>query len=643
MGERMMKKRVIGLLITAVLMISACLSTITTQATSAQATRNDVIVALKIMSADSSGDLNLNKDASRASFSKMLARASSFNQSYSKSKMTLYSDVRNTHKFSGYIKNAVDHNWMSGYLSGYFRPSKNISLGEAIHAICGLLGYTTSDFEGSVSSGEWAIYKKNKLNKNISKKASEGLTREDCVNLFYNLLTAEAKTGQLYGTVLGCTYDPDGDVDDMALITSKIKGPIVATQGWKNKSAFSFTNSNTKYYRNGKTSKSTAINVNDILYYSKALNRVWSYNERATGVFQAALPNRISPSGVTISGKDYQLETKAVKKAFSTSYGDINIGDTVTVMLGKDGGIAHVVTKDLEKSVVVGVVLDSDERASQLVDQAAIVTYIRMIDSLGNVHEYEFEDTKTTYNAKDVVQVSFVDGEPVATKLVLETINGIFNYTNKSYAGYRVASDVNILDLAGDVYMTIQPERLDGVTLNSASVLYYETNVNNEITDLILNNCTGDLYQYGIMTSSLETTLSNDITGSGNYGGSYTMILDGGQKKLSSSGRTFGIGTISKYTPMGVALDTNGQILAMQTLTYKSVTAISSGSVRSGSTYYTLADNVVVYLKEKGLQNYYLTELDKIADVDSYLISAYYDKGEASGGRVRLIIAEPKN
>jgi hypothetical protein len=638
-----MKKRIIGLLMATVLMVSACLPGVIAKAASAQSTRNDVIVALKIMSTNASGSIKPNKKVTRGSFSKMLARASSFNQSYSKSKMTLYSDVKNTHKFSGYIKNAVDNNWMSGYLSGYFRPGKTISLREAIHGVCGLLGYTSGDFEGSVASGEWAIYKKNKLNKNISKKASQGLTRKDCVNLFYNLLTAETKNGQLYGAVLGCTYDEDGDVDDMALITSKIKGPIVATQGWKDKSAFSFTNSKTKYYRNGKISKSSAINVNDILYYSKALNRVWSYNERATGVFQSATPNRISPTGVTISGKTYQLETKAVKKAFSTSYGDINIGDTVTVMLGKDGSIAHVVTKDLEKSVVVGVVLESGERSSQLVDQAAIVTYIRMIDSLGNVHEYEFEDTKTTYNAKDVVQVSFVNGDPVATKLVLETINGIFNYTNKSYAGYRIASDVNILDLAGDVYMTIQPERLDGVTLNSASVLYYETNINNEISDLILNNCTGDLYQYGIMTSSSETTLSNDITSSGNYGGSYTMILDGEQKKLSSSGRTFGIGTITTTTPMGVALDTSGQILAMQTLTYKSVTAISSGSVRSGSTYYTLADNVVVYLKEKGLQNYYLTELNKIADVNSYLISAYYDKSEASGGRVRLIIAEPKN
>lgn len=641
-GECNMKRKIAGLLAVILLLTSVYTPGMQVQGATAQSTRNDVIVALKIITVSSSGSILPDKKVTRGQFSKMLARAASFNQTLSKSKTSVFRDVKNTHTYSGYIKNAVDNGWMSGYLSGYFRPSKTVSLKEAIHGVCGLLGYEAGDFEGSIADGEWALYKKLKLNKNISKKSNQGLTRKDCINLFYNLLTAKTKTGQIYGEVLDCPFDSEGKVDDMTLITSKIKGPVVATQGWKSKTAFSFVNSKTTYYRNGKKSQSSAINVNDILYYSKGLNKVWSYNERATGVFQSASPNRISPTSVTISGASYTLETAAVKKAFSASYGDINIGDTVTVMLGKDGEIAHVVSRDLENAVVSGVVLESGTRASQLTDQAALVTYIRMIDSLGSEHEYEVENTTTTYTKNQVVQISFINGEAVAGKLVLDTINGTFDYTSKSYAGYRIASDVNILDLAGDVHKTIQPERLNGVSLNSADVLYYEANINNEITDLILNNCTGDLYEYGILLSASETNLTNDITGSGNFGGSYTMLLNGEQKQLSTNGSTFGIGTVARATPAGVALNSRGEILGMQTLTYKSVTAIGSGSVRSGSTNYTLADNVTVYLKERGKSTYYLTELDKIADLDTYLVSAYYDKGEAKGGRIRLLIAESK-
>lgn len=638
-----MKRKIAGLLAVIMLVASIGMPGMEAQAATAQSTRNDVIVALKIMSTNSSGDIQASKKVTRAQFSKMLARASSYNQTLSKSKTSLFRDVKNTHTYSGYIKNAVDNGWMSGYLNGYFRPAKQITLKEAIAGICGLLGYENSDFEGSIASGQWAVYKKLKLNKNISKKSTQGLTRKDCVNLFYNLLTATTKSGQKYGTVLDCPFDESEKVDDMTLITNKIKGPVVATQGWKSKSAFSFTNSKTKYYRNGKNSKSAAINVNDILYYSKSLNKVWSYNQRATGVFQAANPNRISPTSVTISGTTYDLETKKVKKAFSASYGDINIGDTVTVMLGKDGQIAHVINKNLENAVISGVVLESGTRASELTDQAALVTYIRLIDSLGNQHEYEVEDTTTTYVANNVVQISFVNGEAIANKIVLDTINGTFNTKTKYYAGYKISDDINILDLAGEAYMTVQPERLNGVVLNDANVLYYETNINNEITDLILNNCTGDLYQYGILLSSSETTIVNDIIGNGNFGGNYTMLLNGEQKQLLTNGRTFGIGTVSKATPAGVALNSSGQVIAMQTLTYKSVTAIGSGSIRNGSTNYTLADNVVVYLKEKGKSTYHLTELSKITDLNTYLVSAYYDKGEAKGGRVRLLIAEPKN
>ncbi len=608
-----------------------------------QSTRNDVIVALKIMEKDSSGSMKPKKKVTRAQFAKMLVRASSYNQTPGKSETTLFRDVKRTHRYSGYIQDAVENGWMSGYLSGYFRPSKTISLREAVQGVCGLLGYTNADFEGNVASGQWAVYKKLKLNKNIEKKASQGLTRKDCVNLFYNLLTAGTKDGRVYGQALDCPFDEAGKVDDMTLITNKIKGPVVAAQGWKSKSAFSFTNANTIYYRNGKKSQSSAIVVNDILYYSKDLNKVWSYNQRATGVFEAASPNRISPASVTISGEVYELETAKVKKAFSASYGDLNIGDTVTVMMGKDGGIAHVVARDTDRAVVSGVVLESGKRASKLTDQAALVTYVRMIDSLGHEHEYEVEDTDHTYNKNQPVQISFVNGETVINALVLDPINGTFSNKNQSYAGYRVSEDVAILDLAGDVSASIQPERLDGVTLNSANVLYYETNINDEITDLILNNCTGDLYQYGILLSAAETNMGNDILGNGNYGGNYTMILNGQQRQLSVSGSTFGIGTVSSPTPAGVALNSRGEIVGMQTLTYRPVTAVGTGSIRSSSTNYALADNVTVYLKERGKNTYYLTELDKIADLDSYLVSAYYDKGEAKGGRVRLLIAEPKH
>lgn len=53
------------------------------------------------------------------------------------------------------------------------------------------------------------------------------LTRQDCVDLFYNALTAQNSAGTIYGTTLGYTVT-NGQVDYSALVTADTKGPYVA-------------------------------------------------------------------------------------------------------------------------------------------------------------------------------------------------------------------------------------------------------------------------------------------------------------------------------------------------------------------------------------------------------------------------------
>ena len=48
-------------------------------------------------------------------------------------------------------------------------------------------------------------------------------------------------------------------------------------------------------------------------------------------------------------------------------------------------------------------------------------------------------------------------------------------------------------------YKKIYPQRIDGMTLNSSKVLYSAKNSAGEITDLIINDVTGDARMYGII------------------------------------------------------------------------------------------------------------------------------------------------
>ena len=55
------------------------------------------------------------------------------------------------------------------------------------------------------------------------------MTREDCAWLFYNLMAAQTKSGQVYAQTLGYTLDASGHVDYSALITADTEGPFTVS------------------------------------------------------------------------------------------------------------------------------------------------------------------------------------------------------------------------------------------------------------------------------------------------------------------------------------------------------------------------------------------------------------------------------
>ena len=79
----------------------------------------------------------------------------------------------------------------------------------------------------------------------------------------------------------------------------------------------------------------------DILYYSPDLNTVFAYSKKITGVYDKAIPNKDTPTSVVISGTTYEIETTEAFNKLSSN-GNLNYGDTVTLLFGKDGQIADV-------------------------------------------------------------------------------------------------------------------------------------------------------------------------------------------------------------------------------------------------------------------------------------------------------------
>lgn len=323
------------------LLCLALLAGLTALPVSAAVTEDAVvrtISALGIMTGDGSGDLKLGDNVTRAQFAKLLAAASTYRDSLTAggTGYSLYKDVKGDHWATEYIRIAAQEGWMIGYTDGTFRPNGQITLEEACTATLRVLGYDSDTLTGSYPYAQLNKAESVGLRKQIARAKGEIMTRRDCAFLFYNMLTAENRSGQIHATTLGCTVK-DGQVDYSAVVRKDLEGPFVASGG----EALPFAPS--LVYRDGALTAPAALSAGDVYYYNANVKLAWVYTDRVSGKIAALLPSASSPDQVTLGGKTYAIADPDVAYRLS-ALGGGSVDSYVTLLLGMDGEVAGVLT-----------------------------------------------------------------------------------------------------------------------------------------------------------------------------------------------------------------------------------------------------------------------------------------------------------
>jgi len=717
----------------------------------------DVMQSLEIMNGYTDGNLHLNDKLTRAQFAKIVINASSYKNSVSsKSTTSPFKDVSYSSWAAPYVSVAVSNGLIKGYPDASFKPDKNVLLEEAVTVVLTLMGYTSEDFGSSWPYGQLSVATNVGLLKNTSAAAGTEISRIDAMNIVYNMLNSNVKSGSSYidsigyelleDVILIATSEEDsslgsgkvstsagtykisasfnidnvgkkgnailnvndeiicfmpanqqvetytayaalendiivattggytealglsenttvyfdgtkttvanavtsisvgdivkvskinGNIDFVVISGNTLLGPVIASgSDWVN--LFSTDVSGATLLRNGNKATVSDINENDVLYYSDALNTIWAYNKRITGVYESASPNQDQPSSVKISGIDYSIETINAFNELSSN-GTFDIGDSVTLLLGKDGKIADVVSPSENKIEVVGYLIDSGTKeVTNSSGYTYTVSYIKMVTTDGDTLEYE---ASKDYSSKinNAVRVKFTDGLATISTLSGSSLSGTFNWENKKLGSSKIAADVKILDVGvidSDLtsqYVVTYPQRIDSVKISSSDVLYYSKNDNGEINNLILENVTGDALKYGVVISA-EVTESENSSSS-----VYKCNIDGNIMTLSKSNGVYT--NISAGQPAAFEVS-NNSVLSIKSLSEISskITDINGVEIEtSDEETFILSSDVVVY--EKTSSGYKVIPLSDITETDDYNLKAYYDKTEANGGRIRIIIA----
>ena len=446
-------------------------------------------------------------------------------------------------------------------------------------------------------------------------------------------LTFSSARGKMNtGDVIYVVKDSKGSVEYLTLASDVMEGPYTLSaysDTWF--TMFTESASNLTVMRDGVKVSTTDLKTNDILYYSKDLNIVFAYSKKITGIYEKATPNKDTPETVTISGTEYAIESVSAFNKLSSN-GELSFGDTVTLLFGKDGKIADVIngkTTTVDDTTVGYLVETGTKSFTDENNSSYTAKYVKLILPDGTEAQYIASREYTNY-INSVMKVSFKNGIASLSTVGRSDVGGTVRAPAMLIGDDKVASNVKILDVstvnkdilgnAVNTYMV----RLDGISLSTTNVLWAKKNSDGEICELILKDVTGDTCEYGVVTSAPDNSENPsyriDVSGQNySYSGGYhsNIKVSSPVKVYSSNGR---VGSISALKSI------NGN-----------VSNVTENSITFKNTSYTLSDKVVIY-KKNGFLNYTILAKSELKDGDK--VSAFYDKEEKYGGRIRVIIVQ---
>ena len=492
-----MKKRILALLLA--VCIAASMLVLPASAAATNNTAVQMAITLGAMDTDQTGALNA--VVTRGAFARMLTSFSTFRESVGAQGTvgTLYTDVPGTSPWAPYIRIAVQQGWLNGYTDGSYRPDNAVTLEEACTAVLKLMGYKMTELNGAFPNAQLNKASEIGLRTGLERKQGEAMNYEDTAVLLYNALTANTASGGAYGTTLGFTVS-NGQVDASTVLLSSLQGPFIYGEG----AQVPFTP--VAVYRNDKVSPSGELNQYDVYYYSESLRTIWVYTRRAAGRITAVSPSASAPTSVTVAGSTYTLGSTAVASQVSSLNGG-GVGQVVTLLLGMNNEVAGIVTGEEADSVFYGVVQSASRNLIEEDNGADVLQKVSVMCTDGIVRSVNV-DKSLNFPTGWLVEISVdgANGENVK-KISTRSVSGTVNADATALGDAALADDVEIMDTtSGGAAGAIRPSRLSGVTLSESDVRYYTTNSAGQIDRVILDDVTGDLWEYAALDSVRRLT-----------------------------------------------------------------------------------------------------------------------------------------
>lgn len=110
------------------------------------------------------------------------------------------------------------------------------------------------------------------------------MNQTDCMNIFYNLLKAKKKdSNEIYGKILDCELNSDGEINPITILDDERKGPILVHKNFSVSQSVPFDTEDANVFLNGVASTLSAVKSAQqqagfaVLYYNVKSKTIWAY------------------------------------------------------------------------------------------------------------------------------------------------------------------------------------------------------------------------------------------------------------------------------------------------------------------------------------------------------------------------------
>lgn len=433
--------------------------------------------------------------------------------------------------------------------------------------------------------------------------------------------------GESYGNWSFALISEDDDIapkiasHDYSLSDTNLEGTTIVSSGLT-------------VYRDGKAASIDDIQLNDVVYYNTRTNVMDVYSDKVTGIYYDAQPSKAYVESVTVGGKSYEIGYDAAANALNATPGSFEIGDRVTLLLGKDDKAVFAVELSDTAIGSYGVVLSVGEQIAETgANEGSSELYADIFMTDGESHRI-IVDREYDSSIGSLVRIDYNGSKATLVKQSKPSSGyGELDKVNRTLNGKSIMKNAAIIQRTYyEEEKTAECELLDLDTMTAKSIS------SAQLLGVVTGNSFGDISilfvedvettaSFGVVSSTIKAG-DGTVSGYNIYSNSSTVTYDQG---ITIAGLSVGMPVMYKNTSSGLS-----DLTRLYEIDSGDISAVDATRVMIGDSVYNVSPNVqVVDVSNTG--SYITLSIDELENYDYSKATLYSDTSAVSASIIRVI------